>query len=325
MNVPFVIVTPAYNEGRYIGQTIESVLAQTVKPLKWVIVDDGSTDETPSIIQRYAAHYPWIQYHRREKVPGQLYFASNVYAIQEGIDRLGDSLHAFQAILDADISLPPNYYEQILSRLSGDDKLGIGSGVYVDQLSKGRFRKVLNDRRSTPKSITVFRKACFQQIGGFIPMKYGGEDTVACFMARMKGWKTWSFPDLIAIHHKPVGSGHASNRIQIRFRQGIGEYYLATHPLFMLSKSMRRSFKEPPFLIGGILRMAGYLAACLNHEQRQISDELVRFIRAEQWGRVLHGNRIPAESRYTGVSFKDGVDDISPGLHNPRRIHTENK
>jgi biofilm PGA synthesis N-glycosyltransferase PgaC len=293
----YVILTPAYNEARYIGMTIESVLAQAVKPVKWVIVDDGSTDDTPSIIQRYAAEHPWIEYCRREKVPGQLYFASNVYAIQEGIGRFGNLWYEYLAILDADISLPSNYYEMILSRLAKDERLGIASGVYVDRLADGRFRNVLNDRRSTPKSITVFRKPCYEQIGGFIPMKYGGEDTVACFMARMKGWKTWSFPDIEVIHNKPAGTGHAKGYLRIRFRQGIGEYYLATHPLFMLSKSMRRCFKEPPYLIGGLLRLVGYLTACVKHEPRQVPDEVVRFIRDEQLFRVIHGNRIQSEQQ----------------------------
>jgi poly-beta-1,6-N-acetyl-D-glucosamine synthase len=297
MSERFAIVTPAYNEARYIGMTIESVLAQTIKPLKWVIVDDGSMDDTPSIIQQYAAQYPWIEYIRREKVPGQQYFASNVYAIQEGIDRLGTVGYEYLAILDADISLSPNYYAMILSRLAKEERLGIASGVYVDRMADGRFRKVLNDRRSTPKSITVFRKPCFEQIGGFIPMKYGGEDTVACFAARMKGWKTWSFPDIEVIHNKPAGTGHAKGYLKIRFRQGVGEYYLASHPLFMLSKSVRRCFKEPPYLIGGLMRLAGYLTACVQHEQRQISGDLVQFIRAEQWCRVIHGNRVLLEQQ----------------------------
>jgi poly-beta-1,6-N-acetyl-D-glucosamine synthase len=294
MQNSFVIITPAFNEARYIGLTVESVLAQTIKPLKWVIVDDGSTDDTPAITQRYATQFPWIEYLRREKIPGQYYFASNVYAIQEGIGLLKDMPFEYLAILDADISLPSNYYEQILSRLTKDERLGIASGVYVDRLPQG-FRKVLNDRRSTPKSITVFRRLCFEQIGGFIPMKYGGEDTVACFMARMKGWKTWSFPDITAIHNKPIGSGHASNRVQIRFRHGVGDYYMATHPLFELVKSIRRCLREKPYIIGSMVRLFGFFYASLFHEPRQLSHEVIRFIHAEQLQRVFQGNSIPRD------------------------------
>lgn len=126
-------------------------------------------------------------------------------------------------------------------------------------------------------------------------MKYGGEDTVACFMARMKGWRTWSFPDLVAIHNKPVGSGHASNRIRIRFRHGVGDYYMATHPLFELVKTIRRCIREKPYLVGGIARLIGFCYASIFHEPRQLSPEVIRFIRAEQYHRVFQGNRIPRE------------------------------
>ena len=247
--------------------------------------------------------YPWIRYVYRSKEPGQSYYGSNVLAIQEGLKtiqnskRISQNSESFEylAILDADISLPSEYYEQILKRMDAGSRLGIASGVYVDRLGENKFRKVLNDCRSTPKALMVFRAKCFEEIGGFLPMKYGGEDTVACFSARMKGWKTWSFPDIVAVHNKPVGTGHAKSLLKIRFRQGVGEYFLATHPLFMLAKSLRRCIKEPPYLLGGLTRLAGFLYAHFIREKRQISDEVVSFIRKEQLGRVIKGNAVPAE------------------------------
>ena len=300
----YLVITPAFNEAAYIEQTIQSVLTQTIKPLVWVIVDDGSTDQTADIINRYAQQHPWIHYVYREKDPAQTYYASNVYAIRHGISHIQNSKfkiqnYDFLAILDADIKLPSDYYEKILTRMHSDSKLGIASGVYVDNLGNGRIRKVLNDRRSTPKALMVFKKNCFDQIGGFVPMKYGGEDTVACFAARMNGWKTWSFPDVVAVHNKPVGTGHASGMLKIRFRQGKGEYFLATHPLFMLAKSVRRCIKEPPYGIGGLMRMVGYAYAHCLKEERQISNELVHFIRKEQLARVLKHNKIPPEYEVT--------------------------
>lgn len=322
----YIIITPAYNEAKFIADMIDSVISQTRKPLLWVIVDDGSMDNTPEIIKRYATEHPWIRYVRRAKDPSQSYYSSNVYAIFEGIKQLQMSEARSQkseevgriengelriengqeckqldfqylAILDADISLPPDYYEQILRRMPSDEKLGIASGVYIDRIGDNKFRKVLNDRRSTPKALMVFHRKCYQDIGGFIPMKYGGEDTVACFSARMKGWKVWSFPDIVAIHNKPVGMGHAKNILKIRFRQGIGEYFLATHPLFFLLKSMRRCVKERPLLIGGLVRIAGFICGFFIKDKRQISDEIVKYIRKEQWYRIVHGNRIPALNR----------------------------
>lgn len=294
MQQNYVIITPAFNEEAYIAKTIEGVLAQTIQPQLWVIVDDGSTDGTANIIKNYASRHSFIQYHRRIRQTHQSYYASNVYAIEEGYKIINDIDYEFLAILDADISLPPDYYAIILTRMQKDKKLGIASGIYVVQ-NENRLEKVLNDRRSCPKNIMVFRRACFDEIGGFVPMKFCGEDTCACYMARMKDWKTWSFPDLKVIHNKPVGTGHTKNILKIRFKQGIGEYFLATHPLFMLIKSFRRCIKEPPYLIGGLARMAGFFYASFMGQKRQISDELVRFIRKEQLRRVFHGNRVPVK------------------------------
>jgi cellulose synthase/poly-beta-1,6-N-acetylglucosamine synthase-like glycosyltransferase len=289
--IPYVIITPAYNEGRYIRETIESVLKQSCPPLIWLVVDDGSGDQTGSIVREYADRNSWIRCYTRARVGDQTYYGSNVYAILEGYEQIRKESFEYLAILDADISLPERYYESILAKFEADPKLGIASGVYMDCVD-GKLRKILNDRRSTPKALMVFRRTCFEAIGGLVPMKYGGEDTCACFTARMKGWKTWSFPDLTAIHNKPVGTGHGKSLLQIRFRQGLGEYYMAMHPLFMILKSVRRCFLERPFLLGGLARMAGYCCGWLKREPRQIPQEIVRFIRAEQRARIFGLNRI---------------------------------
>lgn len=291
----YVIITPAFNEEKYIEDTIKGVLSQNIIPVIWIIIDDGSNDGMACIIKEYAKKYDWIKYVFRPKVPGQSYYGSNVYAIQEGVKHLGDINYDYLAILDADIALPVDYYDKLLSRMEKDSELGITSGVYMDRIGENKFRKVLNDRRSTPKALTVFRKLCFEDIGGFVPMKYGGEDTIACFTARMKGWKTWSFPDIVAIHNKPVGTGHANNLLKIRFRQGFGEYFIATYPLFMLVKSLRRCIKEKPYLFGGLARLLGFIYAHFIGEPRQIPKELIKYIRKEQFGRVFQGNIIPVE------------------------------
>jgi len=295
-NIKYIIVTPAFNEAEYIEQTIKGVLAQSVLPCKWIVVDDGSTDDTAKIVLRYAEGYKWIQYIYRTKELGQSYYGSNVNAIMTGYAQIKTVNYDFLAILDADISLPKNYYEQIFSRFSQDEKLGVASGVYEDKIN-GKLRKILNDRRSTPKAIQVFRKECFEQIGGYLPLKYGGEDTCSCVMARMNGWKSWSFPELCVVHNKPIGTGHAGNMLKIRFRHGLNEYGLATHPLFMLVKSLRRCVKERPIIAGGLARMAGFLYGYCSREKRQIPDEMVRFIRREQMGRLFNFNCIPKEHR----------------------------
>jgi biofilm PGA synthesis N-glycosyltransferase PgaC len=219
----YVLVTPAYNEAGIIRLMIETVIAQTVLPCRWIIVDDGSTDNTPTIIKPYANQHNFIQYLRRLRNENQSYYASNVYAIMEGIRQTNELDHDFVAILDADITLPNDYYEQIIMRFEIDPTLGVASGIYENMVN-GRLRRVLSDRRSTPKAIQVFRRECFRQIGGYVPLKYGGEDTCACVMARMAGWKSWSFPELKVVHHRPTGTAGAHGILNARFRQGMCEY-----------------------------------------------------------------------------------------------------
>jgi poly-beta-1,6-N-acetyl-D-glucosamine synthase len=288
----YVIVTPAHNEAALIGRTIDSVVSQTTHPQRWLIVDDGSTDDTAAIVKQAAAHHPFIDCLYRDKPAGQDYFASNVHAIMLGYRRLTAQPFDFLAILDADIVLPPDYYQQILARFAGDPQLGVASGIY-ENLVDGKLRPALNDRRSTPKAIQVFRREVFEQIGGFLPLKYGGEDTIACVMARMHGWKAWSFPELKVIHLRPTGTGAAGSLLKARFRQGVAEYHLAAHPLFFVLKAIRRMMLEPPLLLGGCARLVGYLTAALRRETRDLPEHVIRQVRSEQVARMLSGNRIP--------------------------------
>jgi biofilm PGA synthesis N-glycosyltransferase PgaC len=296
MGEQYAIVTPAYNEAGHIARTIESVIRQTILPIRWVIVDDGSTDETAAAIHSYARTYSFIRYVRRQRAKDDAYFASNVYALMEGVRHLRDLGYEFLAVLDADITLPPDYYERILQQFRADPKLGVASGIY-ENLVNGRLQKVLSDRRSTPKAIQVFRRACFEQIGGYVPLVHGGEDTCACVMARMHGWTTWSFPELKAVHQRPAGIRNARGLLRTRFRQGLCEYGLSTHPLFMVVKSLRRCLLEPPLLVGGILRLGGYLYGYLKREPCQIPAEVAAYARQEQINRVLYFNHIPPKDR----------------------------
>ena len=292
----FAIVTPAFNEAATLGRTIESVLGQTVRPAAWAIVDDGSTDGTGEAIDSYAARHDWIAPVRRVKTPGQSYFGSNVAAIGAGVERLRDVEFDYLAILDADITLPADYYETILARMARDAKLGIASGIY-ENLVDGRLEPVIHDRRSTPKAIMVFRRAVYEEIGGFLPLDHGGEDTAACIMARMRGWKTWSFPDIKVVHHRPTGTGEAGSVLRARFRAGENEYGLGSHPLFVALKCVKRALLEKPYGVGGAARLAGYLSACMRRPARQAPADVRSYYRNEQIVRVVKGNKIPDNLR----------------------------
>ena len=291
MNCSYCIITPAFNEADYIGKAIESVLSQTILPHRWVIIDDGSTDNTSEIIKSYSDKYKWVKYIYREKIKGQAYYASNVHAIMAGWRSLQAESFDYLAILDADITLPDTYYEQVFGHFLADSRLGVASGIY-ENLIDGKLHKVLNDRRSTPKAIQVFRREVFEQIGGFLPLKYGGEDTIACVMARMTGWKAWSFPDIKVVHHRPTGMGNKRNIFRIRFNQGVCEYSLGSHPVFFIIKSSRRALLEKPFILGGILRLCGYFWAFFSRKEMSVPPHVVRYIKEEHKGRLLKFNKI---------------------------------
>jgi len=286
LNNKYVIITPAYNEEDAIEITIKSVIRQSILPCKWVIVDDGSTDSTAEIVKRYEAEYDFIEYHSRERIAGQSYYGSNVYAISQGVEQVKGMDYDFLAILDADIDLCGNYYEEIFRRFQCNLELGIATGTYVEEIG-GQFLEAVIDRRSTPKAIQVFRKECFEKIGGFIPLKNGGEDSCAEIMARMYGWQTWSFPEIKVVHLKPVGTGDGRGVLQGRFRLGMTDYCLATHPVFMLAKCLRRTVKEKPYVSSGVCRFAGFLKGYIVREPRQIPTSVRVHVRREQLNRLM--------------------------------------
>ncbi|MBN1507012.1 MAG: glycosyltransferase family 2 protein [Sedimentisphaerales bacterium] len=282
----YVLITPAYNEAALIAQTIESVLAQTVLPLRWVIVDDGSTDETAAIINQYTARFPWMECGHRVRRPDETYYGSNVYAILQGYERLKGLSFDYLAILDADIVLCPDYYERIIRQFDANRELGIATGTYLEEIG-GRMVEAAIDRWSTPKALQVFRRACYEKIGGYIPCRNGGEDTCTEIMARMNGWQTWSFPQIRVVHRRPIGKGDGGKVLRARFRQGLSDYCLASHPLFMLAKSLRRCVKEKPYVLAGLARLFGFTYGYVAREPRQIPHDAGRYVRKEQMKRLL--------------------------------------
>jgi len=285
MNKKYVIITPAYNEQENIESVIKGVIAQTVHPVKWIIVDDGSTDRTLDIARRYEKSYSFLECHSRKRSNKQSYYASNVYAILSGYDKIKDLDFDYVAILDADIELCDNYYQEIFKRFDLNPDLGIAAGTYLEEIC-GKISEANIDRQSTPKAIQVFRTKCYQQIGGYIPFKNGGEDSCTEVMARMVGWQTWSFPEIKVIHRKPVGTAQGNSILHGRYGLGLTDYCLGAHPLFMLAKCLRRCVLEKPYLTSGICRLAGYLSGYLKAEPRQIPRHARDYLRKEQLKRL---------------------------------------
>jgi glycosyltransferase involved in cell wall biosynthesis len=276
----YVLVTAAKNEQDYLEKTLESVIAQTILPTRWVIVSDGSTDHTDQIARRYAGRYDFIRFVRTES--GAHNFNAKVYAFRRGYSDLQDTAYDFIGSLDADIALPPDYYERLLTRFAADKTLGLTGGARMDRVGD-RFVKVRFNALNFGAGYQFFRRACYEQIGGYLPLELGGEDTVAGIMARYHGWRVRAFPDLVVYHWRPTGSaqGHMA---RIRFRIGQKCFLMGYHPLFQCAKLVRLS--RPADLFHNLCEMAGYLTAALHRRERQVPDVIVSYLRAEQLRRL---------------------------------------
>jgi poly-beta-1,6-N-acetyl-D-glucosamine synthase len=281
----YVVVTPAFNEEKYIHHPIESMLRQTILPFKWIIVDDGSQDGTAQIIEAVAKQHDWIDYHYINKNPGQTYYSSNVYAILKGIKLVEELPYSHLAILDADIDLCDDYYERIFEKFAHNEALGIATGTYLEQEGNDWVAK-RTDPKHTPKAIQVFTRECYEKCNGYIPFKYGGEDTGIAVMARMNGWKTWSFDDILVKHYRAVGTGDGRSLLRGRFRLGMTDYCIGTHPFFMILKSIKRMFKEKPYCLSGVVRLIGYLSGGLRSLERQLPEAAINYLREEQMLRL---------------------------------------
>lgn len=278
----YVIVTAARNEEKFIADTILSMVAQTVRPIRWVIVSDGSTDATDEIVGRFAKDHDFITL-LSNNGDASRNFGSQVRAINAGIEKLKHLSYGFIGNLDADITLDADYYQTMLKRFGGNERLGVAGG-YVCEKVKGEFQsRKYNRPHQVPHAIQLFRRACFEEIGGYIALPYGGPDWVAEVTARMNGWEVRAFPELRVYHHRMTIS--AEGMIRGGFRQGLMDYTVGSHPLFEILKCASRITLKP-YLIHALSRMAGFAAGYCRAEKRYVTQPFISYLRQEQLRRL---------------------------------------
>ena len=282
----YILITPAHNEEEYMEQLAESIIAQTILPVRWIIVNDASTDMTGQIAKSYSEQYDFITYHRIERGGLTTYYNRRTNVWLEGFRQIKDENYDFVGSLDADITLPPDYYENILTRFKDTPQLGIATGVYVEKVGGALAPLIHRHHESTPGGLQLFRKQCYADIGGYRPLNYGGDDTLAEIMARMKGWKTRSFPQYQAIHHRPIGQ-RGAGALRAKFRQGLTDHQLGSHALFMAAKWIRRIFLERPFFLSSTARLIGYMWGHVTLRKSEASRDAARFYRQEQLSRLF--------------------------------------
>jgi glycosyltransferase involved in cell wall biosynthesis len=277
----YVLITPARNEAQFIELTLKSVVTQTVLPAKWIIVSDGSTDGTDEIVQNYAADYPWIELVRMPERT-ERHFAGKVYAFNAGYARLSGFPYDIIGNLDADISFDPDYLANLLAKFEENPRLGVGGTPYRERNTQYDFRFASVEH--VTGACQLFRRQCFEDIGGYAPIKGGAVDSIASMSARMKGWQTRTFTDQMCVHHRESGTAQ-SGMLVARFKRGAKAYAVGNHPIWELFRAVYQMTKRP-FVIGGLALLSGYIWSLLRRPERPVPSELVAFQRREQMQRL---------------------------------------
>jgi biofilm PGA synthesis N-glycosyltransferase PgaC len=289
-NSRYVIVTAAHNEEAFLELTIQSVLAQTIRPARWVIVSDRSTDRTDVIAAASARQHEFIRFLRLDHGLSRG-TASKVTALHEAIAQLADCDYDFIANLDGDISFDSDYFSSLLAHFEKDPGLGIAGGVVCEPRNGVFEPRISNSLKSVAHAGQIMRRTCYDQIGGWLALEFGGEDWYAEIRARRLGWRVAAFAEQKLLHYRPTGG--ASPLLRHRFREGKMDHSVGSHPIFEIAKCGRRVL-EKPFLVGSLARMTGFLWSYATGRPHAIDPEIVRFLRHEQLTRIFGSMYRPA-------------------------------
>ena len=275
----YVLITPAHNEEAFIQKTLDSMVAQTLLPERWVIVDDGSTDRTAEIVESYEKQYPWMELLRRPRGSDRS-FAGKVYAFNLGLNRAASLTFEVLGNLDADLSFDPDYLAFLMEKFLADPNLGVAGTPFTQNGGYDTVHDSFEGENHVAGGCQLFRRRCFEEIGGYVPNRIGGIDWIAVTTARMKGWKTRSFSEKRFHHYRSLGTAGRSG-LAAKFSYGEKDYYLGGSPLWQLFRVAYRMTKRP-ILIDGLALLLGYCWAAIRRVERSVTPELMRFHRREQ-------------------------------------------
>jgi poly-beta-1,6-N-acetyl-D-glucosamine synthase len=277
----YVLITPARNEADFIELTLKSMVAQTYHPLKWVIVSDGSTDGTDDIVRKYVTDHPWIELVRMPERK-ERHFAGKVHAFDAGYAKAKNLEPQVVGNLDGDTSFAPGHFEFLASKFSEDPKLGVVGAPFREGTRQYNFH--FSNIENVWGGCQLFRRECFEAIGGYVPVKTGGIDHVAVVTARMKGWKTRTFTESVCDHHRPMNTA-GQGALKAKFKMGVKDYSFGNHPVWQLFR-MFYQMANPPIAVGGLAMGAGYFWSMARGRKRSVSAELAAFMQHEQMLRL---------------------------------------
>ncbi len=284
----YVLISPCRDEAGFMRQTLDSVVAQSARPAQWVIVDDGSTDDTPHILAEYARHYEWIKIVTRGNRGGRAVGAGVVDAFYAGLETVNIDDFEYLCKLDLDLRLPPRYFETLIERIESDPRIATCSGKAYIEKDGG----LVNERHGDENSIGAskfYRVSCFRAIGGFVrEVMWDGIDGHRC---RMNGWRacSWDDPELRFVHLRPEGSSQ-KNVYAGRIRHGYGQYFMGTGFLYMAASAINR-LNERPYVLGSLAMLWGWLKSAIQRKPRYGNEEFRRFLHRYQMRALLFGKR----------------------------------
>jgi glycosyltransferase involved in cell wall biosynthesis len=282
----YALITPARNEEAYIAGTIASVIAQTIRPQRWIIVSDGSTDRTDEIVRELSRPHNWIELFRMPERRDRQ-FAAKAHCFNTGYAYLRAGHYDYIGNLDADITFAPDYYEFLLGKFAALPRLGVAGTPFVEDHNQPANHSYAHGHANLEHvsgACQLFRRDCFEAVGGYVPIKGGAIDWVAVTTARMKGWQTRTFTEKICLHHRKLGTGN-NRPLMVPFHYGRKAYYVGGHPLWAFLRGFFE-MRNRPWIIAGLMFQLGYFWSMLTRVRRVVSPELMAFHRGEQMARL---------------------------------------
>ena len=283
----YAIVTPCRDEATFARRTLDSIASQAVRPALWVVVDDGSTDETPAILAEYQRRLPFLRVVRREDRGERSVGPGVIDAFYAGLAEVDLDRYEFVCKMDLDLDIPDGYFGAMIDRMRADERLGTCSGkAYYPDADGNLVSEGIGDEMSVG-AMKFYRTTCFRQIGGFVRQVMW--DGIDCHRCRMLGWKaeSWDDPDLRFIHLRPMGSSH-KGIWHGRMRHGFGQYFMGTSLAYMTASATYR-MSRPPLVVGGLAMWWGFVRSMLTGVERFEDPEFRRFLRRYQWLGLLRG------------------------------------
>jgi len=283
----YLLVTPCRDESQYARRTLDSIAKQTIAPALWIIVDDGSTDQTPQILAEYAAKLPYLKIIRRENRGFRKLGGGVIDAFYAGYDTINPADFDYVCKLDLDLDLPPRYFETLMEKMEADPRIGTCSGKPYFKDAAGLQVMETCGNENSVGMVKFYRTQCFTEIGGFVrELMWDGID---CHRCRMLGWVavSWDDPDLNFEHLRPMGTSH-KNWWTGRTRHGIGQYFMGTGLAYLLASAAFR-ITHPPAVIGSAAMVWGYVRSWASRKPRYADLSFRRFLRRYQWLCLIKG------------------------------------